>query len=709
MATKKVMNKLNVVTLIRSATFELTDGEHGQLPLKTKITYGAPSFSLLSLTMLITIHGNVFYEEIGASLTFLAFFTALARSFDVITDPLMGWISDSTRTRWGRRRPYMAFGCIGYAVAFLAFMTPPKDVSSDTTAYWFGVTYIIFYLFDTIANVPYTALGPELTDSSVERESVYFWRGFFDKAGVLAGAAGPAIFSQWLSQRNSFTVLALIFGVYYVVTMYFLIFRIKEREKSLAIAPIPLVPSILRAFKNIAFRPLFGAWVFDYIALGMVSSMLSFFVKFVVVPNDGYREQSGDDPEVVLGIALGMLFVASAVAMPVWKWLSTKFGKRRIWLAYNLFNAVSTFFFLGVGRGDTTLLYILAFLNGIPIGGQFLIEAVLSDCIDYDEFLNASRQEGSFTVFATFIPKVVSIPASAIPLAIVSAVGFRSSINEVDQAQTSTVKNTIRVLFVLVPSVCMMISFAFKLMYPLRTQRQLELLHEGIVKHEAGLPAYDPVIDVDGIEILKLDEKEAETAFLLDNFAWDTLTQFVEGTPKYLSLTIRLFIGIGMLSFVALVVLIVLTFPLLDDDATAWIPSFSCILAGMALCLTVVSVLRFQAAKQLERDGAPAELVAKIIAHKKRGQRGGDTVHFHDHEDRMSPAEYQQTLNQLNVSEIARDNGVDEAAVIAAAAEQESAKSHDQDSKMSATQLADMNSTSHLVDDSGSSRVGHRQ
>ena len=83
------------------------------------------------------------------------------------------------------------------------------------------------------------------------------------------------------------------------------------------------------------------------------------------------------------------------------------------------------------GAGDWELAISIMAINGFPVGGQFLINSILSDVIDYDEFLNGSRSEGSFSVFATLIPKFVSIPAGALPLAIIYVLDFRAPIDGV--------------------------------------------------------------------------------------------------------------------------------------------------------------------------------------------------------------------------------------------------------------------------------------
>lgn len=144
---------------------------------------------------------------VGASLSFLSFFTALARSFDVITDPVMGWISDRFKHPMGRRRPFILLGAPFYGLLFFLLFSPtllmdryspnsatdfpivnPQNITSLESqwrfargnqhivdaeecdsgstgiAYWFGTFYTVFYLFDTLSNVPYESLGPELSD-----------------------------------------------------------------------------------------------------------------------------------------------------------------------------------------------------------------------------------------------------------------------------------------------------------------------------------------------------------------------------------------------------------------------------------------------------------------------------------------------------------------------------------------------------------------
>lgn len=138
------------------------------MSLPKKISYGAVSFATLSLGLLVNAYGYDYYVQLGGLLPVLSLFTALARSFDIGTDMCMAWFSDNARTPYGRRRPFMALGCIPYGVFFFMFFMPPAGLGPIEVSFYFGIFYIIFYLSDTVSTVPYDALGAELsTDYNV--------------------------------------------------------------------------------------------------------------------------------------------------------------------------------------------------------------------------------------------------------------------------------------------------------------------------------------------------------------------------------------------------------------------------------------------------------------------------------------------------------------------------------------------------------------
>eukprot|EP01083_Nonionella_stella_P001546 4438_1 len=528
----------------RRETYHHVDSS-GSVFWKIKLLYAMPQFSLISLTMLINIQVIVFYNEIGVSLAFLSFFQIFARSFDVLTDPMMAHISDNlTRTKWGRRIPWMSIGAPFYAIAFFVLMSPPlqSDDAADGSynmpaTYWFGASYILFYLCDTVANIPLLALGPELSDDSDHRTSLFMWVKLFEGIGTIVGGGSPVIFISGfgMDKKASFQLLAGIFGTWYVISMFLLIRTVKEREQSLSQQPTPFVASISRSFRNIAFRPLAIAWVLDFCALAMLVAVLPFFIRYYI---------RADDPDTILSVGIVGLFLSGFSSIPIWKIVSNRgdkwyqIGVRNAWLAYNLLMCVTNFFFIIIGPGQVVLLIIFLCLNGAPIGGQFLIMSIVSDVIDYDEFLNFSRNEGAFTVFSQFVPKLVAIPAQSFPLIVMFMLGFKNPITMHDEEtdtdvtvfpqQNANVRAFLRVMFAIMPTVISVISFIIKHQYfPIKNHETVVLISEGITKHMQGLPAIDPITQQE-VLIEEYTPSEQALVDLFDHFTYSQIIWLLE-------------------------------------------------------------------------------------------------------------------------------------------------------------------------------------
>ena len=175
-------------------------------PLALVLSPGAPALKKktrpIFFLSLSSVYLTDFYIALGAPLSFLTFFIAVARSMDILVDPLMGNITDRTRTRWGRRRIFTAAGCLFYGTFFFLLFSPPTAIIAGHKAtarlaagadiapaargshmpivLWFGFFYWLFYILDSFSNVPYEALGPELTDCEVERNNLFFTAKLFN-------------------------------------------------------------------------------------------------------------------------------------------------------------------------------------------------------------------------------------------------------------------------------------------------------------------------------------------------------------------------------------------------------------------------------------------------------------------------------------------------------------------------------------------------
>ena len=164
-----------------------------KIPLRKKIAYTLPAFSLAVVGIPVYVYIPKFYTDVvGVEITVLGTLLAGVRLFDAVTDPVMGYLSDRTVTRFGRRRPYIATGSVFLALFILLLFNPPVASPSFET-FWFGACIYALFLSWTVVTVPYESLGPEITFDYNERNTLFGMRDGLLIAGTLAAATSPAI------------------------------------------------------------------------------------------------------------------------------------------------------------------------------------------------------------------------------------------------------------------------------------------------------------------------------------------------------------------------------------------------------------------------------------------------------------------------------------------------------------------------------------
>lgn len=187
-----------------------------RLSRRSKWIYGFGDISFSLTNTILAVYFAIFLTDVvglPASLAAAAIF--LGRSWDYINDPLVGHLSDRTRTRWGRRRPFLLFGAVPFAITFiLLWLRPPWD-SPILLAAYYAVAYLLFDLSFTLVNTPYAALTPELTADYDERTSLTSYRMFFSIAGSLIAFTVPLAIVGSFAPENAGQVqaMALLFGL----------------------------------------------------------------------------------------------------------------------------------------------------------------------------------------------------------------------------------------------------------------------------------------------------------------------------------------------------------------------------------------------------------------------------------------------------------------------------------------------------------------
>jgi GPH family glycoside/pentoside/hexuronide:cation symporter len=163
--------------------------ENQKLPVKVKLGFGIGDIGgNLYFTVVAFWLMNYFTDTVGLAAGIAGVAFGIGKVWDAITDPLMGFISDRTRSRWGRRRPYLLFGSFVWFIAMIILFTNPQLDNRSALFVWAVAAYCFLSTAFTVVNVPYSSLTPELTKDYHERSSLNGYRAVFMVIGTLIGA-----------------------------------------------------------------------------------------------------------------------------------------------------------------------------------------------------------------------------------------------------------------------------------------------------------------------------------------------------------------------------------------------------------------------------------------------------------------------------------------------------------------------------------------
>ena len=614
------------------------DSDNDKLPLSTLIFYSLPSFGKMSCLVLLNVNSTLYYESLGASLIYMSFFVILARSLEILVKPLIAHYSDEIKTNLGRRKPFMLIGCGFYALFLILLFSPPTvQTTSKTLSIWYGVFFILFFMAESVTIPPYLALAPELSGNTKEREKLYYFFYVFQYVGVLFAAAAPILINKLFADcdcsycinyplqldvekciencnlicnlRNnekSFLILSSFIGIFFIVSIILLSVNINEKKGSFNKEKFSFIPSVIQLINNRPFISIMIPWVCDMSIMTIFSSMLPFYLNAVINPQQYCREKKIPlknkecKADYYLGVSISIFFICCIFSCSLWHYLVSKYGKLICWKSYSLICIIPFILFLFCDVGTTNLLIVSAILTSFPTGGAYLNDVLISDIIEYDEFSTGKRSEGIFTVFSALIPKFVSLFAQAIPLSILSIIGFIPTEKGYVHIQPNCVIYYIKIIFAVIPIILSLISFVYKTKYPINEDYNI-LIKKGIEIQKKNFDLMkrnkinyykinDPVYKLEHVNIFpntnEIINNSVSTKDLCEHFNNKSdLMMVYEGNLELLKKKIMRRIIVGLFLCFIFFVLTLYSFTLLADQKYSFIP------IGNVFALTFILIL----------------------------------------------------------------------------------------------------------------------
>lgn len=451
-----------------------------RIPKVEKVMYGLGSPSLGFVDQIINYQvQQVVVYGLGLSPAINSVMIMIYRIVDAITDPIVGWLSDNTRTRFGRRRPFMLMGCILMALIMPFVWRFNETWDHLWIAAWFVFFGVILTTATTLFNIPYQSLRMEMTPDYNERTSIAMYVGI---VGTIFGLITPWVWKMTqqpfftgqlpgeepntlLGIRNIaiwFAGLALILGL--IPT-----FLCKERyySKAKTQKKEPILNSLKLTFRSKPFLMML-AIIFTMNLEGLVMGMGGYTSLYYVFGGDKVFAATFTGVTGTIGGFLGFF------SIPFFGKLATRFGKERSLLVVTIAHIVMAGgIWFCYNPALPWLAMLPGLLNGILIGGLWtVVPAMKADIVDDDEARTSERREGSFESIFSWFQKFTGTIFSGLSGFIVIAAGF-----EIDLGanQTEGVFTRMILLMSTIPMLLGALQLVLILKWPLTAGRMQEI------------------------------------------------------------------------------------------------------------------------------------------------------------------------------------------------------------------------------------------
>lgn len=442
-----------------------------------KVAFGVGAMSDGLMQSTPNVLHTILNINVGVSPIYIGYIGAVSRAWDAIIDPFMGWLSDNTNTRFGRRKPFMVIGCLLAPLIFILMCYFPAG-KSEMFYFWYVVLLsLIYFSCTTVYSIPYNAMSYELSADYHERTRIMAYR--------TAMAAVLGVFSQWiywLTQRSCFKdpleglrFVSLLVAVFIVITGIVPILFAKPSANAVDAEVVrKAAPKDKIGLKEM--RQVLNVWPFYYVIGTLVSCMLGLFLVgtlglYVLI----YHVCGGDAKEgsYWLGVGGSLYQFLSIVSAPMIAWVSTRLGKRRtlsVFLAFAMLGSLLKWFIYTPTFPWLSITLSFFFAPGLSAMWT-LLSSMMADVCDWDELENNHRREAIFAAIYQWAMKVGFTLCSLFSGYILVATGFDAKLGP----QSPETIFIMRILFCLVPATGLLIGIFLINKFPITEAKAYEI------------------------------------------------------------------------------------------------------------------------------------------------------------------------------------------------------------------------------------------
>jgi len=416
---------------------------------------------------------TIFLTDIARlDLRLVSLFWLVVTVWDAVNDPLFGLLSDHTRTRWGRRRPYLLFGALPFGVTFvLLWLIPPVRSQALLFAYY-TVVYIIYEAAFTAVSCPYVALTPELTQDHDERTSLVSYRM---AVSIGAGLAAPLLFGLVVfpmfpaRDPRAYQTIGLICGASFVPPLLVTFLGTRERREFQEQSAPPLREAMRFVLRNVAFRYTLSIRILSWMPVVVAESVFAYFLIYWI----GMSEEE-------TSLVQGVILAVALLLLPLVLWLGRRLEKKTAWIVAAITWTAVMLSILLVPQGAKVPAYVIGALAGFGVSAAHVLPTAMSpDVLEVDELMSGRRQEGAYAGVAVFVDKLARAVVLAVVPAVLRASGYvQPTPQHPTPSQPAGALNAMRLLISILPALLLVASIVVARLYPLTRQRYAEICRE---------------------------------------------------------------------------------------------------------------------------------------------------------------------------------------------------------------------------------------
>ena len=446
----------------------------GRLGRGLKWLYGSANLGFGLLQATVGFYLMYFYTDIAKIDPATAGTAMLISKFtwDAVVDPLFGWLSDRTRSRWGRRRPYLIFGALPLGLAVWLLFSIPSGLSGLKAFLIVAGTYLLYDTIRSSVIMPYNALSAELTTDYGERTGLIAIQQITSVSGYIIGASAilalVGLFRGPLGgEHAAWSRTAMILGVLVVAAVWTTAFgvRVKPAVNS-APSRMPARSAYLQAFRNKPFMIYMAVNMLAAFVLVVTQGMIPYYVIYQL----GMKSS--------LSIIMLVFLVTVVACVYPYKILADRLNKGPAWAIGLALSGLALFLTFLLPHHPTFWIYPLMVLSGMGFAAEFVFPgSMIPDMIEIDELVTGERHEGIYYGLRSFLDKLTAALGSAVMGWTLAGFGYVGG-----AAQTPRALFGIRLLFCVVPAVILWACLPFLVRFPVTRKTHQALIEKLRIK-----------------------------------------------------------------------------------------------------------------------------------------------------------------------------------------------------------------------------------